>query len=1024
MKRFFTVLLVCLIFTLGICAAGTYEYIIPVEAERIEFGSYYGTGRYIRVLDKSGKESIYTFSGKKIIGGYDYVSIGENGIGVGKRGDEYDIINYQGRVLGTFGSEFIALSGPYVLTDLGGNTDDRPIFYYGGEFAVCDYQGNQLKTLPYAKHVPERNAGYGLSFDGGMMVLIENGKYGAINQSFEVAIKPEYDMIYSFARNRYSTIAVKDGKHGIIDYDGNVLTPFEYDYIESVSEYGEHKYYKVQKGEKWGIIGPDGKTALMPLCNYYPEQVYTDYSLVKVSKANTRSDSSEYPLLYGLVDYYGNVVLQIEHISIGQISEGIIPADKAYDRGGYYNLLGKEISSFKYRLHSPYSEGYAFASSCIGGIWTHEVLNINGKVVFTTSNWSKGFNNGIAHIGNGKFIDTTGKVVFTLPEKVATIHTAFGSVENEGLIPVTNGKYYGVVKYTPEKAEPAWEFEYIDFYGKVNTITKCPGGYQFAMKDGTYRYFDLKGNRTYNEAKVLGYNIFYVGDYIEIRNNDNQVVKMLKASDCEYVIEGKQEVAIVYDNSVMIIPKSPGCERDVYDWSLEASAGLAEFYMNEAGQYYCKENDGRYYIIGSRTPYDAVLFLGSRFAAKRSGGWFVVDKDGTEINKTPLASQPIMYEGCDKCYVVQDSSGTKIYNKNLDLVSNLGNIAIQSMPTDEWIIIFGKNSSENGVINVKGDVIIPVSNCTIEYLGKGLFKVYRSGSYSIVTSYGRVLISGCRSVTALGDNGYIGVSTSTFEGYIDESGIARITLPRGYYVQGPFNGGMAPVVQNIIYGNYGQTSYIDENGRIVLAAKDYEWCSGGEFKNSIALVYTNLGKAGPLGVKLIKCVYNNPSDWAWETVIEALDKGIVKKDTDRRYRKNISREDFCEIVYELPVVQAALRNAPSSTIKFTDTDNEMVKALTSLGIIYGVGNGKFDPHSYVTREQIATILDRIYQLGHKAPTPDGFKYADDASISDWAKASVYNMRAAGIMIGMGQDIFSPDTMCTTEQTIVAAMRLY
>ena len=42
---------------------------------------------------------------------------------------------------------------------------------------------------------------------------------------------------------------------------------------------------------------------------------------------------------------------------------------------------------------------------------------------------------------------------------------------------------------------------------------------------------------------------------------------------------------------------------------------------------------------------------------------------------------------------------------------------------------------------------------------------------------------------------------------------------------------------------------------------------------------------------------------------------------------------------------------------------------------------------------------------------------------DWAKENVYAMRTAGIMVGMDGDNFAPTATCTTEQTVLAALRL-
>ena len=469
----------------------------------------------------------------------------------------------------------------------------------------------------------------------------------------------------------------------------------------------------------------------------------------------------------------------------------------------------------------------------------------------------------------------------------------------------------------------------------------------------------------------------------------------------------------------MIVSRSPACERIVYDWSLEETAGLAEFYLGNIGQYYCKENDGKYYILGSRTPYELVWFLDKEFAAKRDGGWYVVDADGNELNKEPFASKPDVYTDYTGYYIV----GSKIYNKNFELLLDLGERYIQNIVNENYLIVSGDEMNELGVVNIKGETVIEPAIGDITYLGDDMFKVYRGGLFAVVHASGRVLASGCTHVTDIGDNGYVGISKRGFEGYIDNTGKVKITLPHGYYVQDKFSGGMAPVVQNIIYGRYGDTSYINEDGDIVLESNNV-WCYGGDFENKLAFVYTNLGKAGPLGKRLVKCVYNNPSDWAGETVLIALDKGLIEYENPPLYRKNITREGFCEIVYNLPAVKTALASTTAQAINFTDTDSEAVKALSTLGVIYGKGNGKFAPDAYITREEVATILDRVYRLGGKSVTPDGYTYADDSAIADWAKESVYNMRAAGIMLGMGDDKFSPHTMCTAEQTVAAALRLY
>ena len=99
-----------------------------------------------------------------------------------------------------------------------------------------------------------------------------------------------------------------------------------------------------------------------------------------------------------------------------------------------------------------------------------------------------------------------------------------------------------------------------------------------------------------------------------------------------------------------------------------------------------------------------------------------------------------------------------------------------------------------------------------------------------------------------------------------------------------------------------------------------------------------------------------------------------------------------------------------------------------LGIIKGTSDTTFSPYKTITREEAATILDRLdtflneKQNGETA-APDEL-YADDAALSDWARESVYRMREEKILIGKDGGNFAPRDNFTLEQSITALLRLY
>lgn len=113
---------------------------------------------------------------------------------------------------------------------------------------------------------------------------------------------------------------------------------------------------------------------------------------------------------------------------------------------------------------------------------------------------------------------------------------------------------------------------------------------------------------------------------------------------------------------------------------------------------------------------------------------------------------------------------------------------------------------------------------------------------------------------------------------------------------------------------------------------------------------------------------------------------------------------------------------------FVDTnDPEVVKAY-NLGIINGVGNGRFDPYSGLTREQGAKMICNTHcalmnmdTIRYKYTIP---KFEDDYLIADWAYGSVYFYAQSGIIAGVGHNYFAPKANFTREQAILLALRLY
>ena len=121
---------------------------------------------------------------------------------------------------------------------------------------------------------------------------------------------------------------------------------------------------------------------------------------------------------------------------------------------------------------------------------------------------------------------------------------------------------------------------------------------------------------------------------------------------------------------------------------------------------------------------------------------------------------------------------------------------------------------------------------------------------------------------------------------------------------------------------------------------------------------------------------------------------------------------------QLAVIWCRVLNIKDVIHNFTDIsklnnyyDNPVI-VLHSLGLLKGTSATKFSPEDLVTREQLAVITMRAYQLGVAAPE-DYKQYADHALISEWAHDGVSSCINAHVFEGLydGQN-FEPNEPVT------------
>jgi len=168
---------------------------------------------------------------------------------------------------------------------------------------------------------------------------------------------------------------------------------------------------------------------------------------------------------------------------------------------------------------------------------------------------------------------------------------------------------------------------------------------------------------------------------------------------------------------------------------------------------------------------------------------------------------------------------------------------------------------------------------------------------------------------------------------------------------------------------------------------------------------------------------DQPSSWAAEQVNTAIAAGLVPASLQSKYTQAITRAEFCTLAVALYENKKGEITGRST---FTDTTDVNVQKAAFIGVVTGMGEGRFDPNAALTREQAAVMLARLAQAagGFLEGGMAAYTYADSAEISTWAYEGIGMMQVAGIMGGVGDNKFAPKAPYTREQSMMTVLRLY
>lgn len=167
--------------------------------------------------------------------------------------------------------------------------------------------------------------------------------------------------------------------------------------------------------------------------------------------------------------------------------------------------------------------------------------------------------------------------------------------------------------------------------------------------------------------------------------------------------------------------------------------------------------------------------------------------------------------------------------------------------------------------------------------------------------------------------------------------------------------------------------------------------------------------------------------WAKDNILFVVSRGLLNGTSETTFSPNtgMTRGMFVTALGRL----AGVDPADYQTGKFTDVKADAYYApyvnwAAKTGIVSGTTDTTFAPDTNINREQMAVIMKNYaVKLGYTVPKAlEAVTFADNASISSWAKEAVKSMQQAGILAGKTNNRFDPAGTATRAEVATVLRR--
>lgn len=683
---------------------------------------------------------------------------------------------------------------------------------------------------------------------------------------------------------------------------------------------------------------------------------------------------------YGLIDATGREVVPFQYAGAWILGNGLFMVENAEGLKGIIDAKGKEI----YPMTAGYINlrgNYISLYDTVDG--DYHYFNLSMKEVDEEEVWNSSSSSGgpsgydYGWMSNGYYQAYKGSQMALLDKNYNVIF-ALGEYDSVGTLTGPSGTVFVVHKNNEAALLDANKKVIVPFGTYSNFMEDWNGGSLIKVYQGQYP------DQKMGAIDFAGNVLVPLGEYQEIGgiNQQGYVSAVTNPYDAENV------TSTVFQN---------GKKVKTFDGMRVAT----EAYYRDLAFSKDGEHNGMMDIKGK-------VIIPDKYTYITYGGY------GNDL----VTVSPLSPDSWESVYGLYHADGTQVLQDKYTVLSHLANgkykaydgakygvlssadgkavipMKYQDLRVQTLNFIYGYDGTSYVVLDLNNNVVVPASSAPIDLFHDSL---------TTGTMYD--------GISNLSHAMYLSKSWDGYDGSVMPF---RIKTANGYatvyadYKTGTNHAEVPYIASNI--NSDGQFVYVDKNGLYGFAqTTNAPWAGV-------------VSKVEPPVEEKPAETKDQPSSWAVELVNEAVTAGIVPEALQAKFTQNTTRAEFCALAVQL--YETVTGTEVEGRTTFNDTTDVNVEKAAYLGVVSGLGDGKFGPTNELTREQAAVMLSQLADaLGMPLAEAES-DFADNDTVSGWAKNFVGKVKAADIMNGVGDNQFAPQAKYTREQSIITALKLF